>query len=1019
MRGFLSVLLAFAVVMAAVPAASASVVINEVQPWSGSTGAGDPLPSQFELYNADVSAESLGGWWARSDTFSVQLPDCTMPAGTYLLVVLGIGTDDLDFSDSMATYYAGDIGSFERAAGELGLYDGPPAPATIVDFVGWGQDTTTFGSAYSDAVAAGMWPTGVFVDITDYVLFSCIARIPSGYDTDLPSNWLELEHSYLVPLNPHNPIQLSPEDGILMESVDTLLWKAIAGVDSYLVEVDNDSLFTSPEISQSVNDTILTISLSDDRYFWRVTPLGIGSHPRALWSFAQAVPDAREVLLAVPHKYQHKDTHLLCIWNHEDDERPGCTEEAGRNGPWDGPHPAETGHIGRCNHCVRYCASAAIQMVNAFYNGSLTQDEISYHVRQNAYPGPDHPEGDLGHGRGPKKEEANKTYNWAMKKTDAITLKEQALTANVIATEITAGRPVITNLKHPKKKNKSHAIVICGFKNEHGCDWVARMDPGKRPGRNGKARYYRWQGPTGVSYHLLPGGDLNGRTTDPNVTGEGVLSDADQDGVKNFDEGHPDPNSKQEPRTFESDWQKADSDKDQVRDKQEIRSYTFHGRDHKNCPKLKEWKKLDFHNIDQDDKRPEGDCDSDNDSDFDGGEDIDGDGINPEASETCMFDDGDSRDGAYELWTNVELICGMHPSLKAVMYDSMWAFLSGQTFHFLSSYYYELIDSCSVPENGQTLDHDGEVESDADGVIDGRSIGVLGPGKYRVTVDVLSDSLYSCPDNWDPWKCFCVPPRPDSSTLIYNKTTDKMELRWADKGDTLSYRVYRSTTSPDTGFILLATVAAGIELYADPVETREKAFYHVKALCEFMGGEWEGCPSNTVGFVKIDCPANSHEPFGLPFTFWDVVDSIPSYGVVSTRPSDIIYNQLTGGTAATGDRCYQQGGPWAYRVTTPALWMGILEGSGMETGRAYWIHNRHGFDQKMYLAGEVDEDGGRSRDPIYISPNAYTPLSFPEARLRPVDDLNLLTSGFTGGNTGTSDRLIDRTRAPGATMTRF
>lgn len=164
--------------------------------------------------------------------------------------------------------------------------------------------------------------------------------------------------------------------------------------------------------------------------------------------------------------------------------------------------------------------------------------------------------------------------------------------------------------------------------------------------------------------------------------------------------------------------------------------------------------------------------------------------------------------------------------------------------------------------------------------------------------------------------------------------------------------------------------------------------------------------SNSAGVVRITCAADAYTPFGLPFTFWNAPLGEPVYGVASNRPSDVIGEQLTGGTYGTADRVIRQGGSWAYRTTTSALWAGGLEtDSGMIPGGAFWIWNRHAFNQEMLLAGEVDSS---AFGPIVIAANSYTPLSFRDARLVNRANLNLLTCGFTGGTYATSDRLIEQ-----------
>lgn len=188
---------------------------------------------------------------------------------------------------------------------------------------------------------------------------------------------------------------------------------------------------------------------------------------------------------------------------------------------------------------------------------------------------------------------------------------------------------------------------------------------------------------------------------------------------------------------------------------------------------------------------------------------------------------------------------------------------------------------------------------------------------------------------------------------------------------------------------------------------KKVAFVLALTICVSVALALESGPSNTVGFVKIPCPQSAYTPFGLPFTFWDVVSGVPQYGVTSAKPSDVIGAQLTGGDGTTGDQVIRQGGSYAFRNTLPTLWTGGLEsGSGMTAGGFFWLWNRHAVDQDMVLAGQVDTS---AFGPITITDNAYTALSFRDARVVDRATLNLLTCGFMGGTSAaTSDQVIEQ-----------
>lgn len=164
---------------------------------------------------------------------------------------------------------------------------------------------------------------------------------------------------------------------------------------------------------------------------------------------------------------------------------------------------------------------------------------------------------------------------------------------------------------------------------------------------------------------------------------------------------------------------------------------------------------------------------------------------------------------------------------------------------------------------------------------------------------------------------------------------------------------------------------------------------------------------NMAGVVKITCEADGYTALGLPFTFWALDGSgDPIYGTVSTKPSDIIRDQLTHGWPWEADEVIRKdNGQVAYRGPD-SLWHGPLEtNANMEVGRYYWIHSRQDSAQDLFLVGEVDSS---TYGPIAVD-SGYTPLSFRTAFNRPLDSLNLTACGFTGGLYAfQSDELLEK-----------
>lgn len=180
-------------------------------------------------------------------------------------------------------------------------------------------------------------------------------------------------------------------------------------------------------------------------------------------------------------------------------------------------------------------------------------------------------------------------------------------------------------------------------------------------------------------------------------------------------------------------------------------------------------------------------------------------------------------------------------------------------------------------------------------------------------------------------------------------------------------------------------------------------------------------PSNTVGYVKIDIASGTqasptYKEFGLPFQFWDVpTNNVPTYGVESRKPSDIVGTQSNCGTLAAADRILRQdtGAP-AYRLATSCSWSGTLETGAvnMDPGRAYWYINKSAVARTLVLAGQVNNGNYgvvAIPAPAINGQTQNTAYSWRDARDVPNNQLNLLANGFTGGTISTSDRVQAQT----------
>jgi hypothetical protein len=235
--------------------------------------------------------------------------------------------------------------------------------------------------------------------------------------------------------------------------------------------------------------------------------------------------------------------------------------------------------------------------------------------------------------------------------------------------------------------------------------------------------------PIGKWWRIRPSGlaPLTGRTQEPSVSADG-----DGDGVVDFDEGDA-AFAGHGVRAFASRADRADSDGDQVNDKQEIRSYTFHALDHPNHPPLVPPQALNYlgPDSDHDQLRAERDPDSDHDGDADGLEDKNGNGRSPQPGETCVFDSSASQSALAA--EDSSIVVGAP------------AYLAGHAFHALVGYTYYVYRGCpltlGIGSAYQGYERQGTVESDGSGDFAIELTG-LGEGCYVVAVDVLGDGRY-------------------------------------------------------------------------------------------------------------------------------------------------------------------------------------------------------------------------------------------------------------------------------------
>ncbi len=172
-----------------------SIKINEVMydPYGEDAGG-----EWIELVNTGPSSVEITGWHITNGTGEgdIMLPDVAIPEMAFLVVYLGQGTSDLDFSDGSGTYFTGGTSEFliNREDG-VAIYNGSAGEKTIGDFIAWCQDgSCASGLAQGHAVQAGIWEAGTYFDTAfptgrPMVGGFSIGRDILSTDTDTPGDW--------------------------------------------------------------------------------------------------------------------------------------------------------------------------------------------------------------------------------------------------------------------------------------------------------------------------------------------------------------------------------------------------------------------------------------------------------------------------------------------------------------------------------------------------------------------------------------------------------------------------------------------------------------------------------------------------------------------------------------------------------------------------------------------------------------------------------------------------------------
>ncbi|HSD84197.1 MAG TPA: hypothetical protein VLG46_10075, partial [Anaerolineae bacterium] len=360
-----------------------------------------------------------------------------IPPNGFIVVYLGVtGTDDLDFSDGIATLYASHIPTttFQRG-GYAGLYTSTTlTTTTIADFVAWGSVPV---SATDQAVEAGIWSSGASLEFDagfggeDPIV---VPQRPNESFGRYAGDWASYRaaHSSRGRRNPPPvPMHTLTRDGSVIDVKSFgLVWTPVPGATAYELQIDITTTFSHPLVSLITPHAGWKPSTAwlAGTYYWRVRTIGQQGVRGAYFGPIQttglnlaAAVQLQTLLDVTQYRMQRKDTTMLDIGGGQGNKsgKGSPRDHADTRDRWDGPHVNndvdQFPTFSWNGYDNIFCVRASVAMMTLYYGGQLSEDRISYFIfEENAsadYPYKNIPEDDLGFGRGAS---AGAALEWAL-----------------------------------------------------------------------------------------------------------------------------------------------------------------------------------------------------------------------------------------------------------------------------------------------------------------------------------------------------------------------------------------------------------------------------------------------------------------------------------------------------------------------------------------------------------------------------------------------------------------------------
>lgn len=513
-----------------------AVRLNEVRYWPE-----DGSPQLVELKNTGDDPVDVSGFEIADEDGNVHVIPGTpsLQPGGYLQI------EDLAFE-------------FNDQIDRCALYAGSSrTPETMVDFVAWGADAAALDDM---AFAAGLWIDGDYIH-TIPQFAGDIGITQGGSIARDEASGAENPHWIILqavddagdPETPFPaPVPFSPWAGFEVGTGELIsfIWSAVSGAATYHLQVDTSLSFASPDVDVDVAVPDYETSLGNPGiYYWRVKAVGSQDSAYASAQEFTVVTGRRRAtrsttISGVPHLLQHKDSALLCLEHFTS----GCPYDG--DGAWDKEHK-RSGQPARINdHDNMYCGRAVTAMVNRYFGGSLTQDEVSFQkfkqIGKKA-------EGGLGHGTGLSPHEV---LSWALggATIDIGSRDENPLTWEKVVYYIDRGIPIA--IVRDNGNNTYHAMLLIGY-NTEWINEIVLIDPWT--GREGEYAWFSYNDGVIALYAAPASADVDG------IAGSNLSTDSDADGIVNFDES----------QRLSTNPSAKDTDIDMIPDKTEVAYYNF------------------------------------------------------------------------------------------------------------------------------------------------------------------------------------------------------------------------------------------------------------------------------------------------------------------------------------------------------------------------------------------------------------------------------------------------------------